>query len=162
MEEDQPSLGHLQSLELASVNADRRSSRMMNTGSRRVLGKAWMLMVAGTFLAGSPSRAEHRHDEPSGHLQGTVTDQSGGVIPEAKVFFRAGESIYSATTGANGVYEVTLPAGTYAVDVKKAGFCYRRAPLRVQACYISHDQRNPPRLRHRLSRNFGRRRNDRT
>jgi hypothetical protein len=105
----------------------------MNTCRPRVIEKITMLMIAGTLLVGSQSRGQNSSDERPGHLHGTVTDQSGAVIPDAKLFFMAGGSTYSATTRANGGYDTMLPAGRYAVDIKKAGFCYRRAPLLVQA-----------------------------
>jgi Carboxypeptidase regulatory-like domain len=60
-----------------------------------------------------------------GTIQGTVTDQSGAVVPGAKVVVRnVGTGLErNAQTGADGTYSVSeLPIGTYSATVSQAGF----------------------------------------
>ncbi len=59
-------------------------------------------------------------------LLGTVTDTSGAVVPGASVLVHndaTNTDVRTVTTDANGDFTVTnLPAGTYTVNVKLAGF----------------------------------------
>ena len=61
----------------------------------------------------------------TGSIQGTVTDESGGVLPGVTVT-AAGESLMGVrtdTTNAQGVYRfLGLPAGTYKVSFDMPGF----------------------------------------
>ena len=65
-----------------------------------------------------------------GRISGTLTDLSGGVLPDADVTVTNAETQTSRTvkTDGNGFFVVTsLPAGTYIVRVEKPGFIrYRR------------------------------------
>ena len=58
-------------------------------------------------------------------LQGTVTDKSGGVIPNAavKITNKSTGEVRSATSNGAGLYSFNLlPAGTYSVNVTVPGF----------------------------------------
>jgi hypothetical protein len=63
--------------------------------------------------------------QATGSLQGTVTDPSGAVVPGAKVVVRqaGSEFIKTVQTNAEGRYVLlTLPPGTYHVEVSTSGF----------------------------------------
>src|SRR5215216_6745343 len=58
-------------------------------------------------------------------VQGTVTDQSGAVVPEATLTLKNNETgrVQTATSGGEGFYRISeLPPGTYTLTVEKAGF----------------------------------------
>ena len=60
-----------------------------------------------------------------GTINGTVTDESGAVVPAARVTARhTGTGVsQTATTGADGIYTLLyLQVGTYTVTTEKAGF----------------------------------------
>src|SRR5580658_8538584 len=61
----------------------------------------------------------------SGSIAGTVTDESGAVVPGANVTVRntATNQSHKTASGAGGTYTVTdLPVGPYEVTVEKEGF----------------------------------------
>jgi outer membrane receptor protein involved in Fe transport len=74
--------------------------------------------------------------ENTGSILGTVTDQTGGVVPEAKIVATSPSVPRGIETvsDANGNYNLTrLPIGTYAVTVTKAGFnTVRQQNIEVQ------------------------------
>lgn len=58
-------------------------------------------------------------------VQGTVTDQSGAVVPEAALTLKNNETgrTQTATSSDEGFYRISeLPPGTYTLTVEKAGF----------------------------------------
>ncbi len=58
-------------------------------------------------------------------VQGTVTDQSGAVVPEATLTLKNNETgrVQTANSGDEGFYRISeLPPGTYTLTVEKAGF----------------------------------------
>jgi len=57
-------------------------------------------------------------------LRGTVSDPSGAVVPGAKVRARnvASGAVMEATSGAEGSYSISLPAGHYDVEFMEMGF----------------------------------------
>ncbi|MET0624956.1 MAG: TonB-dependent receptor [Pyrinomonadaceae bacterium] len=58
-------------------------------------------------------------------VQGTVTDASGAVIPEAALTLRNNETgrTQTATSGGEGFYRISeLPPGSYTLTVEKVGF----------------------------------------
>ena len=60
-----------------------------------------------------------------GGIRGTVTDQSGAVIPGAAIRVTSSESgiTTSVTSTGSGTYNVgALPSGIYQVEVAQAGF----------------------------------------
>src|SRR5512142_2817963 len=61
----------------------------------------------------------------NGRINGTVTDNSGAVIPGASLTITNQETQLArkVTTDSNGYYAMTnLPVGTYAVEADAAGF----------------------------------------
>lgn len=70
-----------------------------------------------------------------GSLVGNVTDQSGAAVPDATVKVTQAETGFtrSVVTNQAGVYDVsTIPAGTYTVEIAKAGFkTFRKADVPV-------------------------------
>ena len=82
-------------------------------------------LCAGAFVALTGISALLWGQAVNGSLVGTVTDSSGGVVPNAKI------TILEVNTGAtrnsntndSGNYSFTdLPPGTYRVDVEATGF----------------------------------------
>src|SRR4051794_2733474 len=60
-----------------------------------------------------------------GAISGTITDSSGGIVPEAKVVLQNPDTNLTRDlmTGSTGAYSfVNLRAGDYKVSVAKAGF----------------------------------------
>src|SRR6185295_975883 len=58
-------------------------------------------------------------------LQGTVTDEKGGVVPNATILVRNQGTAIERTTHSDeaGNYQVAaLPAGTYHVEIRAQGF----------------------------------------
>jgi hypothetical protein len=58
-------------------------------------------------------------------IQGTVTDQSGAVVPAASVTLKSNETgrTQTATSSDEGFYRITeLPPGKYTLSIEKAGF----------------------------------------
>jgi hypothetical protein len=56
------------------------------------------------------------------HVQGTVADSNGGVIPGAKVSFLSNHLSKEVATNAKGVYEADLALGVYTMTVQSPGF----------------------------------------
>ena len=58
-------------------------------------------------------------------LTGTVLDTSGAAVPGASLAAMDENSglRFGATSGSDGVYALTLPAGSYKVTVRRPGFC---------------------------------------
>ncbi|MGQ4513409.1 carboxypeptidase regulatory-like domain-containing protein [Streptomyces sp. DW26H14] len=68
---------------------------------------------------GSPNGLEAFRSGPHGELSGKVTDSATGkAVPGATV--SAGSNV--ATAGADGSYELTVPAGTYDISVDAFGY----------------------------------------
>jgi hypothetical protein len=83
--------------------------------------------------------------QETGQIAGTVTDQTGGILPNATVTIRnlGTNASRTATTGSNGAFVVTglLPA-TYEVVIKAAGFQAHTERIEVTvAAKISVDAR---------------------
>ncbi|MGH9469014.1 MAG: TonB-dependent receptor [Terriglobia bacterium] len=95
---------------------------------------AWIGMLIASFaLFAAPTMAQSTF----GTITGTVTDQSGAVVPGATVTVtNEGTGIQRrVTTTGTGVYVVPdLNLGTYRVDVQKAGFrAYARTEVHLNA-----------------------------
>jgi len=92
----------------------------------------WVIQVVAIATLGMPfAQAQTGRYVANGRLKGTITDQTGAAVPGAEVAVKSGAKIYSATTTKHGTYEMEVPASRYDFTVKKEGFCYKRAPLRV-------------------------------
>jgi hypothetical protein len=63
------------------------------------------------------------------HVRGAITDQSGGVIPAAKVAFQNTQFDKIVTTNERGFYEADLPFGNYTMTAQVVGFKLYRRPL---------------------------------
>ena len=59
---------------------------------------------------------------PVRKLSGTVSDQTGAAIGQARLTLRCGASSYTATTDAAGGYQVVLPAGRYQLSIEASSF----------------------------------------
>ncbi len=61
---------------------------------------------------------------PRASLRGTVTDVTGSVLPGVRVHVTGEGSNFSIATfsGADGIYQLTLPAGAYSAQYTHAGF----------------------------------------
>src|SRR5437763_5426202 len=83
----------------------------------------------------------------TGRVIGTITDQSGAVVPNAKVTVTnvaTGET-REATTDSEGTYQVLLlPIGSYRVAVEASGF--RRATTEPQKLEINQSMKMDRRL----------------
>ena len=95
-------------------------------GTRRI-GAGLLLLLFGSAAAQAQTAT----------LEGQVTDAQGGAVAGAAVTATAAglEAALTATTDATGMYRFTsLPAGSYAVTVSRAGFrTERRADLQLAA-----------------------------
>jgi hypothetical protein len=79
-----------------------------------------LLFVA---LLGTSARAQSLGN--AGTIEGTVTDQTGASVPDAKVTIKNGVSGYSqsATSGMDGTFRLTnIPPNPYHMEVTAAGF----------------------------------------
>lgn len=66
------------------------------------------------------------------HVHGTITDETGAVIPKAKVLFQNKQLGKAVITNEGGVYEIDLPFGNYTMTAEGLGFrTYRRPLFRV-------------------------------
>lgn len=83
---------------------------------------SWGLLILAILAFPSLGHAQ----ELAATIYGTVTDASGGVVPNATVIVHNNATnidVRTVTTGSSGEYVVTnLPAGTYTVTVRGAGF----------------------------------------
>src|SRR5438874_1404215 len=81
-------------------------------------------MVAGLLLAclsATPLRAQSIY----GTITGTVSDQSGAVVPGASVLLKNGATgeVRKSDTNNEGYFSYSsVPAGTYSLTVKLTGF----------------------------------------
>ncbi|MDQ1728600.1 MAG: hypothetical protein QOD33_725 [Pyrinomonadaceae bacterium] len=89
-------------------------SRTMNVWVRIVM--CGLFCVLGTATASAQFRAS---------VQGTVTDASGGLVPDATVKLTSNETgrVQEVKTSADGFYRLSeLSPGNYTLSVEKAGF----------------------------------------
>src|SRR6202050_1754820 len=96
---------------------------------------AW-LMVSALFVP-SAFTPQAEAQQTLGGITGTVTDKTGGVLPETVVTIVGDQTklTRSLKTNANGSYDfVNLPIGTYTVTFTHDGFETQRVPsITVQA-----------------------------
>lgn len=89
---------------------------------RRKLSAVLRAAVCALFLL---TLATSAHAQFRAGLQGTVTDQSGAVVPAATLSLRNNETgrVQTATSGDEGFYRISeLPPGTYTLTIEKVGF----------------------------------------
>ena len=94
----------------------------MKRFDRRQVG-VWLLLVACLFLILSPSLMAQT--AATGALAGTITDQSGAVVPNVTVTVTSVDTgqARTVTTDADGTYKVSLlPPGSYGVKFQATGF----------------------------------------
>ena len=90
---------------------------------RRRLWIAFLMVV--TIALSSSVPAWGQSEATSGTVRGTVTDQKGGTIPQAKVTVRNLGTGYTreTQTGDDGYFTIPLlPVGTYELRIEKPGF----------------------------------------
>ena len=81
----------------------------------------WLFALALVFLAVAAAHSQNFR----GGITGSVTDQSGAVVPNAQVTATAtatAESIEKTSSSAGDVIFQDLPLGSYTVTVTAAGF----------------------------------------
>jgi outer membrane receptor for ferrienterochelin and colicins len=84
------------------------------------------------FLASAPAAAQTRAADATdcgatsparpGRAIGLVVDPSGQVLPGAAVAIECGSTVARGFTGADGRFDLTVPAGAYTLRVTLAGF----------------------------------------
>ena len=106
--------------------------RPMHNSTRLAVLLALSLLFAPLFF---PPQAHAQ--QTLGGVTGTVTDNSGGVLPETNVTIVADQTqlTRSQTTNANGAYDfVNLPIGTYTISFRHQGFQTQKVPsITIQA-----------------------------
>src|SRR5262249_42104962 len=93
-----------------------RGLRATTAQSLRGLGFAGFVLM---FALAIPSLAQNVT-----RLEGTVKDASGAVVPQAEIIC-VGETTgfrFTAETGLDGRYFVTVPEGRYDIVVRRSGF----------------------------------------
>ena len=72
-------------------------------------------------IVGSPLAAQ------TGTLRGRVIDGAGAAVANATITAQvSAQTTGTATTGADGAYSLTLPAGTYTILTRRLGFTTQR------------------------------------
>src|SRR5215204_3857384 len=98
-----------------------RHTRRSSTMRRKVTSLLRTALCALLLLTlAATARAQFR-----AAVQGTVTDQSGAVVPAATLTLKNNETgrVQTANSGDEGFYRISeLPPGTYTLTVEKAGF----------------------------------------
>ena len=70
----------------------------------------------------------------AGDVEGTVTDaDTGDPVADVEIEVAGGETNRTATTGDDGTYSVTVPAGDYTVTATKFGYVSQTANVTVTA-----------------------------
>jgi hypothetical protein len=93
----------------------------------------WMLVLVAVLLCAGGMQV---HGQQPATLQGTVTDVSGAVIPQAKVVVRSasGGAAVTAATDDDGNFQLTgLAAGDYLVTATAANFAPAQARVTAGA-----------------------------
>ncbi|MDE3137078.1 MAG: TonB-dependent receptor [Acidobacteriota bacterium] len=87
--------------------------------------KFLLVCALGLFVTLAMVPRARGQSSTQGAIQGTITDPSGAVIPDAQVTVTNNATGFhmATTSDANGFYTFPLlPVGTYTVSVEKAGF----------------------------------------
>src|SRR6476469_6999430 len=99
------------------------------------------LLVTPSFADSVPSvsdaasDASHTDGKPATvHVEGVILDESGGLLPGAKVHFAGQAGTASdVTADATGSFRVDLPAGTYKVSAVQSGYRQVEQPVELHA-----------------------------
>ncbi|ODS56180.1 MAG: hypothetical protein ABS36_07150 [Acidobacteria bacterium SCN 69-37] len=73
-------------------------------------------------VVAAPAACRVAADAPRVAVAGTVTDESGSVLPGAAIALECGGTVVRAFSGTDGRFALTAPAGTYALHTTLAGF----------------------------------------
>jgi hypothetical protein len=87
------------------------------------------VVLAVVFLFGTAFGQSAAPASETFQVRGTITDQSGAVIPRAKVAFQNKQFDKTVTTNGRGVYEADLAFGNYTMTADALGFRPYRRPL---------------------------------
>lgn len=96
--------------------------------------KHMTILIAVFLVFENEVRNQTSGEEVMGYVTGSVLDESGAVIlvPEPVIVFKGKNKLTKVTVNENGLFEATLPSGTYDVTTEIPGFYpFRRAPFRV-------------------------------
>jgi len=86
---------------------------------------AKVLAICLFFISMNATLVRSQTQMTTGTIQGTVTDSTGGLVPEAKVTLTNTESgkIQETTSSQEGFYRLSgLPPGKYKLTVEKSGY----------------------------------------
>lgn len=101
---------------------DRSALNDVTSGSNGTCSPSYLCTAGagydGPTGLGTPDGLAAFQGGPHGEVEGTISDSSGAPIAGAQVSVGS----YSVTTGANGGYQVVVPAGTYDVTVGAYGY----------------------------------------
>ena len=88
--------------------------------------------IAGDGLPGNGDASDqdfallvYNAEELTGELAGHVKDGSGNNLADVTVQAVSGSAVFSTTTGADGTYRMTVPAGNYDLGAWKNGYTYQ-------------------------------------
>lgn len=123
---------------LRGVGIFNRFKQWWSMNSLSLVVRVFALLALALVLANGAAWAQ----EATGKIIGTITDPTGGVIPDAKVTVTnvATQVSRETATDREGYYQVlSLPIGTYRVTVEHAGF--RKAVVDTEALRINQTLR---------------------
>ena len=105
--------------------------------STRTLKFAFLSWAVVLIVQGGLFAQHATQTQTAGKVAGSIQDRFGQLIQEATIVFEAkvdGKKIKRKTkTNRDGVFEILLPAGVYAVSIKYSGFRdFRRRDLLVE------------------------------
>ena len=113
-----------------------RLERMVDMNFRKstIISISFSILAALIVFGSSPT-ASAQTTISTGSIQGTITDQSGAVISNAKVAITnkgTGQTFSVATTSSGGYASGALNPGEYLVRVEAKGFKTSETPVTVQ------------------------------
>lgn len=95
-------------------------------GSIACLAFASMSALAQTSVQTSPAAACRVHPGPAQVIHGTVTDNSGALLPGTSIILECGQFRKTTQTDSSGNYTVSVPPGTYHLTSQATGFAVNR------------------------------------
>ncbi len=110
---------------------------MDNTRSRDNLGSVLLALILAclTYYVFAPSSARAQTTVSTGSIQGTISDPTGAVVPDAKITVSSketGHSINLFSSGSGTYNSGALLPGEYTVRVEAKGFKTVELPVTVQ------------------------------